>query len=207
MAAVALTGHPWPERFGADLARVCDFYDMKGLVEDWLERRGLRNLKWEPFEGAAYRKGAAAVLKLGGRVLVTFGEANASLTKGFRMRHPLFIAQFELDALMGMSKKAVKYTALPQFPATSRDVSFVAPAGLTHQQIVTLIEKLHLPGLEKVALFDIFENEKVLGKGRRSFAYNITFRNPDRTITDDEGNALQDKVRQALAALPGVELR
>ena len=207
MAAVALTGHPWPERYGADLARVCDFYDMKGLVEDWLERRGLRNLKWEPYEGPAYRKGAAAVLKLGGRTLVTFGEANALLTKGFRMRHPLIIAQFELDALMGMSKKAVKYTALPQYPATSRDVSFVAPAGLTHQQIVSLIEKLHLPGLEKVAIFDIFENEKVLGKGRRSFAYNITFRNPDRTITDDEGNALQEKIRQALAALPGVELR
>ena len=207
VAAIAMTGHPWPERFGSDLKRTVDFYDIKGVVEDWLERRLPAKLRWEPYEGPAYKKGAAAVLKLGGRELVTFGQVNDSLVKGFRMRNPLFVAQIELEALFGMSRKSVKYVPLPQYPATSRDVSFVAPAGLTHQQVVTLIEKLHIPTLEKVSLFDIFEDEKVLGKGRRSFAYNITFRKADGTITDEDGNAMQEKIRKALAALPGVELR
>ena len=206
-AGVALTGRPTPERFGADLARVYDFYDMKGLMEDWLERRGYRNVPWEPIVSPAFKKGAAAAWKVNGKTLVSFGEAAPALTKGMRLRYPLFIALLETEQLMAISKDVAKYTAIPQFPGTSRDVSFVAPSDLKHRDIVALIQGLKLQYLEKIQLFDIFEDEKILGKGRRSLAYNITFRNPERTMTDDEGNALQDRIRKALAAVPGVELR
>ena len=206
-AAVALTGHPYPERFGADLAKCYDFYDMKGVVEDWLERRGFGNVPWTTFTSPAYKHGAAAAWIIKGAPIVSFGEAAPELTKGFRMRNPLFIAQFEVARLMAMSKSTLKYTPIPQFPGTSRDVSFVVPSDLTHAKIVSLIEGLKLQYFEKVQIFDIFEDEKVLGAGRRSLAYNITFRNPERTMTDEEANALQEKVRAALAAIPGVELR
>ena len=211
MAAVALTGRPQPDRYGADLARVYDFYDMKGVVEAWLAKLGVTNCEWKPLESDAYKHGAAAVYGVQKSrdqflPLVTFGEASPELVKGIRLRYPLFIAQLELEALLPMAKGLPKYQAIPQYPSTSRDVSFVAPATLTHKMVVDAIRALHLPTLEKVQLFDIFEDEKVLGKGRRSMAYNITFRNPERTITDEEGNAMQEKIRQALAGL-GVELR
>jgi phenylalanyl-tRNA synthetase beta chain len=180
---------------------------MKGVVEDWLERRGFGNVPWTTFTSPAYKHGAAAAWIIKGTPIVSFGEAAPELTKGFRMRNPLFIAQFEVARLMAMSKSTLKYTPIPQFPGTSRDVSFVAPSDLTHAKIVSLIEGLKLQYFEKVQIFDIFEDEKVLGPGRRSLAYNITFRNPERTMTDEEANALQDKVRAALAAIPGVELR
>ena len=108
---------------------------------------------------------------------------------------------------MPMSKGIGKYKPIAQFPSTTRDVSFVAPRSLTHQAIVRLIEGLKLPYLEKVQIFDIFEDEKVLGKGRRSLAYSIEFRNPEKTLTDEEANELQEKIRQALAKQEGVELR
>ncbi len=206
-AGVALTGRPYPGRFGADLARAYDFYDMKGIMEDWLARRGYKNVAWEPIASPAFKKGAAAAWKVNGKVLVSFGEAAPALTKGMRLRYPLFIALLETEQLMAMSKGIAKYSPIPQFPGTSRDVSFVAPSNLKHNDIVALIQGLKLQYLEKIQLFDIFEDEKVLGKGRRSLAYNITFRNPERTMTDDEGNALQEQIRKALAAIPGVELR
>lgn len=206
-AAIAITGHRYPERFGAELEVSYDFYDIKGIVEDWLERRGIRNTPWKPIESPAYKKGAAAAWTIKGRTLVSFGEADPALVKGFRLRYPLFIAMLEVGQLMSMSSRHIKYNALPQYPGTSRDVSFVAPQTMTHHDVVALIESLKLTHLEKIQLFDIFEDEKVLGKGRRSMAYNITFRNPECTITDDEANALQNKIRNALAAKSGVELR
>lgn len=206
-AAIAITGRPYPERYGADLAKVYDFYDMKGILEDWLERRGLKNIQWKPLAAPAFKKGAAATWTINGKSLISFGEAAESLTKGFRLRYPLFIALLDVEQLMEMSKVTTKYTPIPQFPSTSRDVSFVAPSNLTHEAIVSLIQGLKLQFLEKIQIFDIFEDEKILGKGRRSLAYNITFRNPEGTMTDDEGNALQEKIRKALASLPGVELR
>ena len=204
---VALTGRPYPERFSADLARTYDFYDMKGLMEDWLEKRGVKEVKWQAYVSPAFKKGAAAAWVINGKPVVAFGEAAPALTKGFRLRYPLFIAIIESDKVMAMTSKLAKYSPIPQFPATSRDVSFVAPSNLTHSDIVAAIKKLQLNFLEKIQLFDIFEDEKILGKGRRSLAYNITFRNPEKTITDDEANALQERIRKALAAIPGIELR
>ena len=204
---LALTGHPYPERFGAEKARVYDFYDMKGIVEDWLARRGLNSLPWSVYESPMYKRGAAACWKAGADVLVSFGEASEELTRGFRLRHPLYVAVIETEKIMPMSKGIGKYKPIAQFPSTTRDVSFVAPRSLTHQAIVKLIEGLKLPYLEKVQIFDIFEDEKVLGKGRRSLAYSIEFRNPEKTLTDEEANELQEKIRQALAKQEGVELR
>ena len=204
---IALTGHPYPERFGAEKAQTYDFYDIKGIVEDWLAKRGLNNLPWTVYESPMYKKGAAACWKVSGQVLVSYGEASETLTKGFRLRNPLYLAIIETEKLMPMVKGIGKYKAIPQFPSTTRDVSFVAPRTLTHNAIVKLIEGLKLPYLEKIQIFDIFEDEKVLGKGRRSLAYSIEFRNPEKTLTDDEVNAMQEKIRQILAKQEGVELR
>ena len=56
-------------------------------------------------------------------------------------------------------------------------------------------------------LFDIFEDEKVLGAGRKSMAYKVTFRNDQRTLTDEEVNVTFEKLRKRLAADLKVELR
>ena len=70
------------------------------------------------------------------------------------------------------------------------------------------MEKVENPSWWKmIVFFDIFEDEKVLGAGRRSLAYSIEYRNPERTLTDDEVNAMQEKIRQALSKQDGVELR
>ena len=53
----------------------------------------------------------------------------------------------------------------------------------------------------------VYEDEKVLGKGKRSMAYTIMYRHPERTLTDDEVNKIQEKIRQELAQKLGVELR
>ena len=106
-----------------------------------------------------------------------------------------------------MSAPPAIYAPLPQFPATARDISLVAPAEITHQDIIDQVRALKLPLLEKIELFDIFTDAKVLGEGRCSRAYSFTFRNMEKTITDEEANALQAKIRNALGALPGVELR
>ena len=66
---------------------------------------------------------------------------------------------------------------------------------------------MKLPNVEKIDLFDIYEDEKVLGKDRRSMAYTIMYRHPERTLTDDEVNKIQEKIRQELATKLNVELR
>ena len=205
--AIALSGRPHPERFGQELEVRYDFYDLKGILESWLAEIGLPPLQCRPLEAPAYRKGHAAELCLGKQVFATFGEAAPELVKGIRLRSPLFIAQADLEVLTKAAKRTKKYKELPLFPETSRDISFLAPSDLKHQDIVTAIQKQNLPFLEKVELKDIYEDEKVLGAGKRSLMYSLTFRHPQRTLNDDEINELQGKVRAFLQNKLGLELR
>lgn len=76
------------------------------------------------------------------------------------------------------------------------------PAGLTHADVLEFIRRAKPADLESVRLFDIFEKD-----GRKSMAYQLTFRNGERTLTDAEVNARFEKLREKLKNELKVELR
>ena len=75
------------------------------------------------------------------------------------------------------------------------------------RQVVDAIRSLKIEKVAQVTLFDLFQDDKVLGEGKRSLAYTVTYQDPERTLTDDEVNQLQEKLRQGLVKKLGVELR
>ena len=102
---------------------------------------------------------------------------------------------------------AKKFAELPQFPGVERDISFLAPTALTNAKIIDTIKALKIQGVVKAELFDLFDDEKLAATGKRSMAYTVTYQDPQRTLTDEEVNRLQEKLRQGLVAKLGVELR
>ncbi|NLG14688.1 MAG: phenylalanine--tRNA ligase subunit beta [Lentisphaerae bacterium] len=205
--AIVMTGHRHLGRYGAEEAERLDFYDMKGVLESFLDLRRLTKYDWVASEHPAFKRGTCAAWIVREKPVITFGQVADELVKGIRLRNPLFVALVDFDALQLQRPAAVSYKPMPQFPGTARDISFVAPSGLTNQQVIDTIKGMKLPLVEKIDLFDIFENEKVLGKGKRSLAYSITYRHAERTLTDDEVNKVQEKIREELASKLGIELR
>ena len=112
----------------------------------------------------------------------------------------------QLTELLSAEERSALYEPISQFPQTTRDVAFLAPVEMEHKTVVDFIQRAHLPHLEKVELFDIFQDAS-LGEGKKSMAYSLVFRSPERTLTDDEVNATYEKLRQKLAKGLGVELR
>ncbi len=153
-----------------------------------------------------FANGAAAEIVVNGRVIGEMGQIADKLTKGMRITHPLFAATIQLDSLISTPTTKIRFKQIPHFPATSRDVAFIADNSLEHGKIMTTILSAKLPNLESVELFDVFENEKI-GKNKKSMAYSLTFRNPERTLTDKEVNAAHEKLRAKLANELSVELR
>ena len=96
---------------------------------------------------------------------------------------------------------------LPLFPATERDIAFVADAALEHAKVIDFIRRCRVPFLESVQIFDIFADDKLRAAGRKSMAYKLTFRNRERTLTDVEINRSVDQLRAKLAVELQVELR
>ncbi len=198
----ALTGQRMPERYSDELKLTYDIYDLKGALESMFELLHITRYRFVPVEDARYHAGRAAEIQVEGKTVGTFGELSEKLTKGWRTTHPVFAAQLEVSPLLAADRGAGYYTPFSFFPATSRDVAFIAPAELTHAEVLEFIRKAKPADLESVRLFDIFEKE-----GKKSMAYQLTFRNAERTLTDAEVNTRFEKLREKLQNELKVELR
>ena len=139
--------------------------------------------------------------------MAILGRVTPELTADMRLTTPLYVALVELSALLESDVPAQKYVPLPQFPATSRDISMIVPAELMHGDIVDALRGLGPSWLEKIELFDVFEDPVAVGDGRKSLAYSLTYRNPKRTLTDEQVNRTHEKLKRALAAKLPVQYR
>jgi len=124
--------------------------------------------------------------------------------------HSIWVAEVSLHDLAGQqSGDYIPFQEYPRQPAVTRDIAFVAPDTLTHAAVEAAIAKVQEPLLESVSLFDIFEDPtgEKLPVGRKSMAYSLVYRAPDRTLKAEEAKKVHDKVRAALTESLGVELR
>lgn len=204
---IAISGRKHPERFSAERAESYDFYDLKGLLESWLDMRGIVNYGFVSADDKRFAPGCCAALKVNGKIAGHFGQLSAKCTKGWRTTYPVYFAVIDAEMLLKVKPRSAYYRPFSQFPATSRDVAFVADSSLEHAAVVEFIRRSGIKNLESVELFDIFTDEKTLGANRKSMAYSLTFRNAERTLTDNEVNAAFEKLRGRLAAELHVELR
>ncbi len=204
---IALTGRKHPERYSGELDELYDFYDLKGLLESWLEQRGADRCVFEPVDDPSFEPGTSVVASVGKRRIARLGQLPAKLTRSWRTPYAVFAALVDVDGLLAVGRRDVRYREPSQFPSVSRDVAFVADDGLEHAAVVGFIRGAGLKNLESVRLFDIFTDEKTLGPGRKSMAYQLTFRHAERTLTDGEVNAACERLRGRLARELKVELR
>ena len=205
---LVLTGHRHPERFSAEMEERYDFFDLKGAIEGLFDEYRIRNYRFVKLTGdARFRAGCAAEIQINGRTAGAVGEVAPKFASAWRSTDKVYVAQIEMSAIVGAAGRNVTFKDLAQFPATARDVALVAPAAMEHAEIVDFVRKCKLPDLESVRLFDVFVDDALKAAGKKSMAYQFTFRNRSRTLKDIEVNAVMEKLRGELAAKLKLELR
>ena len=112
----------------------------------------------------------------------------------------------ELETLLGAGSAEKQFRELPKFPAVVRDVALVVEEGIQHGDIVATIEKNRNKILETVELFDIYKGSSI-PTGKKSMAYSLTFRAPDRTLTDAEVNGAHEQLKRSLLQTLKCEIR
>lgn len=179
---------------------------LKGMVERLAAATHSAPPRFEADDCPAFEKGWSVAIRIGRDVAGRMGLVKKSLRHAWRVNSPMAVAELALAPLVANfgSHRALK--PVTPFPAVMRDVAIVAPETLANGEIVRAINKAAPKILTGVTLFDIFK-PKTLGDAKRSLAYSLEFRSPERTLTDDEVNAAFDKILAALKKLPGVEVR
>jgi phenylalanyl-tRNA synthetase beta chain len=182
---------------------------LKGAVEQLAAGLRAGVLVFERTAYAAFEDGWAAAIKLDGQPIGLLGLLSDKLRHQWRTGEPMPLAELKLAPLLakcGGEAVTVDKTALSKYPAVRRDVALIVDAAVTHRAVVETVRKAGPKELTGVELFDIFQSKEI-SKGRRSMAYALEFRSPDRTLTDQEVNAAFTKIVQALKSELNVEVR
>lgn len=184
-----------------------DFYTLKGLVEEILEVTGLTRYDIQKeVNNKMYHPGRCANFKVGNDVIATFGEANPLLTRNYDISQRVLLAEINLDKISKYARSNKKYAPITKFPAVERDISMVIDESVEVGEIEKIIQKKAKKTLEEAKLFDVYRSEK-LGENKKSVAYSLKFRVPDRTLKDEEINSIMTEILAELEKQLGAELR
>lgn len=183
------------------------FYTLKGVVLPVLERLGIQGLEEEVFQNEApFAYGIH--LKQGNKTYVTFGKLNTSLSQTFGLREEIFYAQFNWDfCLQKTVNQKIKFKEISKFPSIRRDLALIVDNSIKFSDIVNIAKKMGKKQIVQINLFDVYENEKQLGKGKRSYAISYTFENLEKTLQDKEVDTIIENLLNAYQSELGAYLR
>ncbi|HSO65173.1 MAG TPA: phenylalanine--tRNA ligase subunit beta, partial [Ornithinibacter sp.] len=99
--------------------------------------------------------------------------------------------ELDLDVLTAAAEATVQASTLHTFPMAQSDVAVVVDEAVPADAVQRSLRAGAGDHLEALTLFDVYRGDQV-GEGRKSLAYRLTFRAPDRTLTTDEVSALRD---------------
>jgi phenylalanyl-tRNA synthetase beta chain len=192
--AIALTGQRNPLFWSGDEREAkFDIYDLKGLVEEFLEQFGVRGVTYarRPDSTALFLE--SATVQLGRFPLGELGQLLPPLARQYDLRDPVLLLELNLDTLLARRNPAKSFRPLPAFPAIRRDIAMILPEATTHEAILQVVKQAKPANLEAAELFDVFRGKNVPA-GQKSMAYAFTYRSAEKTLTDAEVNAAHEKL-------------
>ncbi len=179
---------------------------LKGIIDAVLRAQCGAAADYAPEPHPALDPDWAMRLTLGGVPLGRAGLLRADLRETWRMAGPAALAEIDLAPLLDAPARAPRFEPIPVYPAIRHDVALIVRDETRHEQVVAAIRAAGPPELTDIVLFDIFKG-KATGDGRKSMAYALTYRSPERTLTDEEANGYDERIRAGLRRDLGAEIR
>ena len=165
-----------------------------------------RRLDTAPGEVAAMRAGRSGHLKVGDEAVGVIGELAPATLVRLGLRGRVVAAELRLDTIVPDPPRRLRFRSPPRFPAVSQDLSVTVSAA---EQAGSAIEAVRAAGgtlLESVELYDEYRGEGV-PEGRKGWTFALTYRAPDRTLTNEEAQQVQERIAAALERDLGAQLR
>jgi phenylalanyl-tRNA synthetase beta chain len=171
-----------------------DYAFVKGVVETLLRDLGVELPTVAESNSFLLQPGKGCEV----RGMGLWGALHPTIQRNYELTKAAFFFELDLEALFKLVPTGRLYKPLPKFPSVSRDISMTIPAGLEHQKIVELIERVGGELVEDVFPFD---------KYKESIAYRLVYRHKERTLTEEAVNAKHQEIVSALVSKLLVKIR
>jgi phenylalanyl-tRNA synthetase beta chain len=119
---------------------------------------------------------------------------------------PFFLFELDFDAIVHYARPDFKVRPIPRFPSVERDLAIVVAEDFPSQTVIDWVKGLDRALIERVDIFDEYTGAPI-SEGRKSLAYKVFYRSMERTLTDQEVNAVHEDLTRQLCAAFDATLR
>ena len=187
-----------------------DFFDGKGVVENIMRELAIPKLRFkalEADEAPQLQPGRGAQVLSGGSVLGWVGEIHPLAAAAFDAQAPVVAFELDMNALEKAATVERETQEVSQFPPVTMDVAFVVDESVTHEKLLQTMRSAGGNLLDSVQLFDVYRDEERLGAGKKSMAYALEYRAPDRTLEGEEAESAHARLVKKVCGATGAEVR
>lgn len=167
-----------------------DFYHIKGVLENLFNSLGYANRytlntsnlprEYHPFSSAS--------IDLNGNLVGYIGKIHPNETK-----KDVYILELDLDKIKDVKPTKIQFKEISKYPSVIKDIAFIVQEDVTNEELVKAIKQFGGKHLIEVSLFDVYRGESI-DCDKKSMAYNLTFQNQDKTLTDEEVMELFERI-------------
>lgn len=184
-----------------------DFYDLKGIITAFLEGLHLQNPRFESAQHISFHPGKCSQIWLGDQEIGVCGEINPLVREQYDLPEtPLLAAELDLERIFALVPERYEISPVPAYPPVLEDLAFVVDENLPAAQVLETIQKAGGETVSSIELFDVYRGEQI-GPGKKSLAYNLTYQDPNRTLTDEDVAVIRQQIIKSIEMELGGKLR
>ncbi len=187
---------PWGEQ------AVDDFHSVAADLEAICSSRGV-GIRFVRGEEPFGHTGKTAHVFAGERKIGYLLSLKPEIESAMDLPAPMYLFEIDMDVLIEGGEASFGETR--RYPPVYRDISILVRGGVYSSDILELIRSLADPLLESVWLFDVYSGQGIPA-GHRSLAFSLAYRDPEKTLRDDEVDGIHERLRIMLKE-KGITLR
>ena len=179
----------------AEAGRVA-FYAMKAVLDTSLAAVGAPPVAYQRGAQDLFHPGRCAAVLMDGRLLGYIGELHPTVASTFKIEGRMVAIEIDVEPVLAASR-IPRAQPLPRFPAVERDLAVVVEDHLAATALLATINEVGGAHMEQARAFDEYHGPQV-PDGHKSIAFTLTFRSPERTLTDAEVDKVMTEIKLGL---------
>ncbi len=194
---IVLMGKRDPYHF-ASSSRDVDFFDIKGVIENFLDRINITPYSFHPSHLHLLHPWRQAQIKSGEITLGVVGELHPNFLHEWGFSQRLFFAELNLSDLIDPESAPPLYSPFSNFPSSERDWTITVKASIPIASITQIIKEVSPALLEKFYLLTLYTNDQ-LGKDQKNVTFRFIYRDRLKTISYDKVEEEHQKIIHSVA--------
>jgi phenylalanyl-tRNA synthetase beta chain len=189
-----------------DRSREIDFFDLKGLVAQFLDFLGIKDYSIEKEESVIFKDALSATLKVGGQVMGILGEVKPDLAKKFDIKQKVYLAEIYFEDLLKHIDLKTRFMPLPRYPSVKRDISILVDDSVTASGILDVIKKEGGSLIKAVKLFDLYKGHQI-EQDKKSLGFTMEYRSDEKTLKEEDIAQIHKRIQDAMVKKIGAQIR